>query len=137
MHAHTIIPDKEFEKYVFSLKELFSPFYRIFNGFFLCNILTVVFLSIFAGFFSFLYLLSTFFLIIYFNCLYPLYLQGFFSFLYLLSIFFLFYVFCYLLHESTCCRSEPEPLAYYQVQPMTSLIQVYMTHSLRPSPPTR
>ena len=50
------------------------------------------------------------------SCLYWqlfLYFQGFFTFLYLFSIFFLFYVFCYLLHE--CCRPEPEPLAYYQV----------------------
>eukprot|EP00090_Calanus_glacialis_P046669 TRINITY_DN9275_c0_g1_i2.p1 TRINITY_DN9275_c0_g1~~TRINITY_DN9275_c0_g1_i2.p1 ORF type:complete len:884 (-),score=100.29 TRINITY_DN9275_c0_g1_i2:461-2989(-) len=42
------------------------------------------------------------------------YYEGFFSFLYLLSIFFLFYVFCYLLHESTCCRSDPEPATYFQ-----------------------
>ena len=43
------------------------------------------------------------------------YYEGFFSFLYLLSIFFLFYVFCYLLHESTCCRADPEPATYFQV----------------------
>merc|ERR1719167_1627533 len=43
------------------------------------------------------------------------YYEGFFSFLYLLSIFFLFYVFCYLLHESTCCRSDPEPATYFQM----------------------
>jgi len=42
------------------------------------------------------------------------YYEGFFSFLYLLSIFFLFYVFCYLLHESTCCRGPPEPATYFQ-----------------------
>jgi len=42
------------------------------------------------------------------------YYEGFFSFLYLLSIFFLFYVFCYLLHESTCCRGDPEPATYFQ-----------------------
>ena len=44
------------------------------------------------------------------------YYEGFFSFLYLLSIFFLFYVFCYLLHESTCCRGDPEPATYFQVR---------------------
>mgnify|MGYP001225222406 CR=1 FL=1 len=43
------------------------------------------------------------------------YYEGFFTFLYLLSIFFLFYVFCYLLHESNCCRGDPEPAAYFQV----------------------
>ena len=55
------------------------------------------------------------------------YYEGFFSFLYLLSIFFLFYVFCYLLHESTCCRSDPEPAAYFQVLSLIIAILWYFS----------
>ena len=69
-----------------------------------------------------------------------LYFEGFFSFLYLFSIFFLFYVFCYLLHESTCCRPDPEPLAYFQVihEKIRNLAEknpsMSIKSSLRPEP---
>ena len=33
--------------------------------------------------------------------------QGFFTYLYMISILFLLYVFCYLLHEGTCCGGSP------------------------------
>ena len=33
--------------------------------------------------------------------------QGFFTYLYMISIIFLLYVFCFLLHEGTCCGGSP------------------------------